>query len=62
MTNIIENKTPKDLGYRMPAEWEKQTAVWLQWPGKYPNIDDQKDLTYQMKMEKNLVANELGNP
>ena len=23
---------PKDLGYRMPAEWEKQEAVWLSWP------------------------------
>lgn len=36
----------------MPAEWEKQTAVWLQWPGKYPDTEDEKDLSYQMKMEK----------
>ena len=63
MANIIENKTPKDLGYRMPAEWENQTAVWLQWPGKYPNIDDQKDLSYQMKMEKTwlLMSWEIHN-
>ena len=24
--------TPKALGYRMPAEWEPQEAVWLTWP------------------------------
>ena len=25
-------KTPKQLGYRMPAEWESQEAVWISWP------------------------------
>lgn len=24
--------TPADLGYRMPAEWENQKAIWLAWP------------------------------
>lgn len=24
--------TPKELGYYMPAEWEKHSAVWLAWP------------------------------
>ncbi|MBP2133719.1 agmatine deiminase [Methanomicrobium sp. W14] len=24
--------TPKKLGYRMPAEWERHDAVWLCWP------------------------------
>lgn len=24
--------TPKDLGFRMPAEWEPQEAVWFVWP------------------------------
>lgn len=24
--------TPKQLGFRMPAEWEKHSAVWLAWP------------------------------
>ncbi len=24
--------TPRAMGYRMPAEWEKQEAVWLSWP------------------------------
>ncbi len=26
------NKTPAQLGYRMPAEWEPQAASWLSWP------------------------------
>jgi agmatine deiminase len=24
--------TPRDLGYRMPAEWEPHTATWIAWP------------------------------
>src|SRR3954467_13054688 len=24
--------TPASLGYRWPAEWEPQAAVWLSWP------------------------------
>jgi agmatine deiminase len=24
--------TPSELGYRMPAEWEKHDAIWLSWP------------------------------
>ena len=27
-----DNRTPADLGYRMPAEWEEHTATWLSWP------------------------------
>ena len=27
-------KTPKQLGYRFPAEWEPQTATWLSWAHK----------------------------
>ncbi|MEX2382939.1 MAG: agmatine deiminase family protein [Opitutales bacterium] len=26
------NKSPVELGFRMPAEWEKQEAVWFSWP------------------------------
>jgi agmatine deiminase len=28
----FSRKTPLELGYRMPAEWEKHDAVWLAWP------------------------------
>lgn len=27
-------KSPAKLGFRMPAEWEPQEAVWLSWPHK----------------------------
>jgi agmatine deiminase len=27
-----ETQTPSALGFRMPAEWEPQVAVWLSWP------------------------------
>jgi agmatine deiminase len=26
------NETPRALGYRMPAEWERHEATWLAWP------------------------------
>lgn len=28
-------ETPRDLGYRMPAEWEPQSSVWLSWPNSH---------------------------
>jgi agmatine deiminase len=31
MTNT-EEKTPQEMGYRMPAEWEEHEATWLGWP------------------------------
>ena len=29
---MAEKKSPASLGFRMPAEWETQDAVWLSWP------------------------------
>lgn len=26
------NESPRDLGFRMPAEWEPHAATWLTWP------------------------------
>ncbi len=26
------DSTPRELGYRMPAEWERHDATWLAWP------------------------------
>lgn len=31
-TMVNSELTPKSLGYRMPAEWENQEAIWLAWP------------------------------
>ena len=28
----VYTKTPAELGYYMPAEWEKHDAIWLSWP------------------------------
>jgi agmatine deiminase len=29
---MSSTKTPAELGYRMPAEWEPHAATWLSWP------------------------------
>ncbi|HVT72952.1 MAG TPA: agmatine deiminase family protein [Lacunisphaera sp.] len=29
---MAANRTPAALGFRMPAEWEPQAAIWLSWP------------------------------
>ena len=41
----MNSPTPAQLGYRMPAEWQRHAATWLAWP-KDPetwlfNIDSQ---------------------
>jgi agmatine deiminase len=28
----VETQTPRQLGYRMPAEWEPHVATWFTWP------------------------------
>ncbi|MFC1467489.1 agmatine/peptidylarginine deiminase [Verrucomicrobiota bacterium] len=36
----IDFENPAELGFRMPAEWEPQEAVWLSWPlnpGTWPD-------------------------
>jgi agmatine deiminase len=45
MMNIFRQKTPRELGYRFPAEWEKHAGTWLSyphnetsWPGKIHTI------------------------
>jgi agmatine deiminase len=32
--SAAKSPTPASLGFRMPAEWEPQKAVWLSWPHK----------------------------
>ncbi|MEK7657097.1 MAG: agmatine deiminase family protein [Elusimicrobiota bacterium] len=31
-TRQEDRRTPKSLGFRMPAEWEPHEAIWLSWP------------------------------
>src|SRR3954469_14997930 len=31
---MTASKTPAELGYRMPAEWEPHRGTWLSWPHK----------------------------
>lgn len=45
--------TPKELGYRFPAEWEPQAAVWFAWPtredlwqGVLPRVHEQLAALY----------------
>ena len=49
------SKTPAQLGFRMPAEWEKHAALWLQWPYERPSYTSGNrtgDKTYQLTLEK----------
>jgi agmatine deiminase len=42
-------KTCRELGYRMPAEWEKHDAIWLAWPydpTTFPDRVDKVEATY----------------
>lgn len=55
MTDSIGKETPRQLGFRMPAEWEAHAAIWLQWPGRHPAAADADDYSYQMRLEKTWV-------
>lgn len=47
--NSTSNKTPTELGYRMPAEWEKHDAIWLSWPHDpttFPDCVEKVEATY----------------
>ncbi|MFZ0745447.1 MAG: agmatine deiminase family protein [Terracidiphilus sp.] len=32
MSDRLPYATPRELGYRMPAEWDRHEATWLAWP------------------------------
>ena len=44
MSNSKSKITPAQLGYRMPAEWEPQEAVWLSWPYNLKFWGDETEL------------------
>ncbi|MBQ5793185.1 MAG: agmatine deiminase family protein, partial [Clostridia bacterium] len=37
MPTRIEHSTPRQDGYRMPAEFEKQERIWMLWPERCDN-------------------------
>jgi agmatine deiminase len=52
---MTEDKTPFELGFRMPAEWERHEATWLSWPKDpltFPdNIIDRVEQIYVKMIE-----------
>ncbi|MCW4006284.1 MAG: agmatine deiminase family protein [Candidatus Bathyarchaeota archaeon] len=45
----VLGKTPRELGYRMPAEWEKHDSIWLSWPydpATFPFRVEKAEATY----------------
>lgn len=40
---MIFQETPRQLGYRFPAEWELQAATWFSWPHKEASWPDRFD-------------------
>ena len=44
MAKRIIGTTPKQDGYRMPAEFEPQQGVWMLWPERNDNWRDAEGL------------------
>ena len=42
-TNLITVQSPAELGYSMPAEWDKHAATWLGWPHNESDWPDKID-------------------
>ena len=59
----VERKTPSELGYRMPAEWEKHDAIWLSWPHDtttFPDCLEKVEETY-IQIIKHIHTDEQVN-
>ncbi|HWQ92409.1 MAG TPA: agmatine deiminase family protein, partial [Clostridia bacterium] len=41
--NGSTQRTPAELGYTMPAEWERHEATWLGWPHNPTDWPDKVD-------------------
>lgn len=43
---MLDQQTPRELGYYFPAEWEKHEATWLSWPHKEASWPGKLDSVY----------------
>ncbi len=43
MQDTRTDKTPQELGFAMPAEWERHEATWLGWPHNATDWPDKLD-------------------
>lgn len=43
--------TPKELGFRFPAEWEKHEATWLTWPHNDDSFPGKVESIYPLYMQ-----------
>jgi len=59
----IQTKTPANLGYTFPAEWEPQSGTWFSWPrpegisfpGKYHTIPENLARIFREIVKRQLV-------
>jgi agmatine deiminase len=49
--NQTSCRTPCELGYRMPAEWEPHSAIWLAWPHDPTTFPDRVEKVEQTYVE-----------
>src|SRR5215510_9675796 len=59
--NLITTQSPAELGYAMPAEWEKHEATWLGWPHNASDWPDKLDTIRWVygEMVRKIAAGEL---
>ena len=60
-THLITAQSPAELGYAMPAEWEKHSATWLGWPHNESDWPDKLDTIRWVygEMVRKISAGEL---
>ena len=63
LTSRVLSETPKNMGYFMPAEWERHDGTWMSWPydsETFPNRVKKIESVY-VKMILALSKNEIVN-
>jgi agmatine deiminase len=67
--SLFKEKTPVELGFYMPAEWEKHEATWLSWPHNeetwpeiFPNIPAVfAEMAFHLSQHEQVKINVLDN-